>query len=195
MLQPNEDGGLGFHDLYHFNLAMLTKQVWRLICNPDSLCGHILKARYFPDGNILSATCPQGASYTWRNITKGIGFMKKGMIYRLDGDGGHLFLKCKYAKLVWRELMLEDKRECLADAESSKDVFKMIWQWDEKLQVLIVVTLWMLWSPRNETNADESTQAPKITVRLILKHCGYPTIDKVERQSKHSTKQLEKATT
>jgi hypothetical protein len=92
------------------------------------------------------------------------------MCYRLDGDGGHLFLKCKYAKLVWRELMLEDKRECLADAESSKDVFKMIWQWDEKLQVLIVVTLWMLWSPRNETNADESTQAPKITARLILKH-------------------------
>jgi hypothetical protein len=81
MLQPNEDGGLGFHDLYHFNLAMLTKQVWRLICNPDSLCGHILKARYFPDGNILSATCPQEASYTWRNITKGIGFMKKGMIW------------------------------------------------------------------------------------------------------------------
>jgi hypothetical protein len=48
------------------------------------------------------------------------------MCYRLDEDGGHLFFKCKYAKLVWRELMLEDKRVCLADAKSSKDVFRMI---------------------------------------------------------------------
>jgi hypothetical protein len=53
LLQTKEDSGLGFCDLYHFNLAMLAKQVWRLICNPNSLCGRILKARYFPHGNIL----------------------------------------------------------------------------------------------------------------------------------------------
>jgi hypothetical protein len=86
LLQTKEDGGLGFRDLYHFYLAMLAKQVWHLICNPDSLCGRILKARYFPHGNILQASCTHGASYTWCSITKGIDLMKEGMICRV-GDG------------------------------------------------------------------------------------------------------------
>jgi hypothetical protein len=32
------------------------------------------------------------------------------MCNRLDEDGGHLFLKCKLVKKVWRELNLEDER-------------------------------------------------------------------------------------
>lgn len=86
MLQPKKDGGLGFRDLHHFNLAMLAKQVWRLIHNPDSLCGRILKAKYFPNTSILNAEVPHGASYTWRSIVQGIELFKKGMIWRV-GDG------------------------------------------------------------------------------------------------------------
>ncbi|GJN04595.1 hypothetical protein PR202_ga22158 [Eleusine coracana subsp. coracana] len=86
MLQPKADGGLGFRDLHHFNLAMLAKQVWRLIQNPSSLCDRILKARYFPTSDILNAGVVQGCSYTWRSIVNDIELMKKGMIWRV-GDG------------------------------------------------------------------------------------------------------------
>ena len=33
-----EDGGLGFRNLHLFNLAMLARQGWRILSNPDSVC-------------------------------------------------------------------------------------------------------------------------------------------------------------
>jgi hypothetical protein len=38
-------GAMGFHDLRSFNLAMLAKQSWMLIANPESLCARVLKAK------------------------------------------------------------------------------------------------------------------------------------------------------
>ena len=46
---------MGFRDIRYFNLALLAKQAWRLIDNPDSLCGTVLKAKYFPSGDLLNA--------------------------------------------------------------------------------------------------------------------------------------------
>jgi hypothetical protein len=41
-------GGMGFRDFHSFNLAMLAKQAWRLITNPESLCVQVLHAKYYP---------------------------------------------------------------------------------------------------------------------------------------------------
>jgi hypothetical protein len=53
---PKGNGGMGFRDMPLFNQAMLGKQGWRLIMNPDSLIAKVLKGKYFPQGGILSAT-------------------------------------------------------------------------------------------------------------------------------------------
>ncbi|GAA0139315.1 hypothetical protein LIER_00886 [Lithospermum erythrorhizon] len=42
------NGGLDFKNLKLFNLAILSKQVWRLITDPDSQLAKIYKAKYFP---------------------------------------------------------------------------------------------------------------------------------------------------
>ena len=72
--------------MHNFNLAMLSRQGWRLLQNPDSLCGRILKARYFPNCELLEAVPRDGISYTWRSILTGLELIKKGYIWRI-GDG------------------------------------------------------------------------------------------------------------
>jgi hypothetical protein len=62
--EPKDEGGMGFRDFYAFNLAMLAKHGWRIIQNPNSFCAQILKAKYFPDGDILHVKAKAGASYT-----------------------------------------------------------------------------------------------------------------------------------
>jgi hypothetical protein len=86
MCIPKIDGGMGFRDLHSFNLAMLAKQVWRLLNNPTSLCASILQAKYYPDGNLLAAGPKKGSSFTWQSIVCGIQTFKRGHIWRV-GNG------------------------------------------------------------------------------------------------------------
>jgi hypothetical protein len=83
---PKSKGGLGFRDLGIFNDAMLAKHAWRLLERPGSLCARVLLARYSKGGDVLSASCPKGASPTWKAICKGREVLRKGLIRRI-GDG------------------------------------------------------------------------------------------------------------
>lgn len=80
---PKNEGGMGFRDLYSFNLAMLSKQCWRLITNPESLCARVLKAKYFPNSSLLQATLKNDASFTWQSIMKGLETFKLGYNWRI----------------------------------------------------------------------------------------------------------------
>ena len=86
MCIAKSQGGLGFRDLEIFNDALLAKQAWRLLDNPNSLCARVLKARYFPNEGFLTAGCPASASKTWKAIIQGRDMLKTGLI-RLVGNG------------------------------------------------------------------------------------------------------------
>ncbi|CAN6374879.1 unnamed protein product [Urochloa humidicola] len=86
LLKPKGEGGLGFRDIHIFNMAMLAKQGWRLIHNPESLCAQVLRAKYYPEGNPLKASPGRNMSYTWRSILSGLEVLKEGLVWRI-GDG------------------------------------------------------------------------------------------------------------
>jgi hypothetical protein len=88
---PKKEGGLGYKDLHAFNMAMLAKQAWRLLTDPRSLCGRVLKARYHPDTSVLLATPTEGISYSWRSILKGVDLLNMGVIKQV-GDGSSINL-------------------------------------------------------------------------------------------------------
>ena len=84
--KPKRAGGIGFRDLHLFNQALLAKQGWRLLQNPDSLCARVLKSKYYPNGNLLDTVFAHDASPVWRAIEFGLELLKKGLIWRV-GDG------------------------------------------------------------------------------------------------------------
>lgn len=51
-----------------FNVALLAKQGWRLVTQPDYLLTRVLKARYFPSGCFLSALLGFNPSFIWRSL-------------------------------------------------------------------------------------------------------------------------------
>lgn len=83
---PKCHGGMGFRDIKHFNVAMLGKQGWRLMTAPDTLCARVLKGKYYPNGDFLSARLKRNSSHTWRAILTGRNVLNQGLI-RCIGDG------------------------------------------------------------------------------------------------------------
>ncbi|MCI64501.1 RNA-directed DNA polymerase (Reverse transcriptase), partial [Trifolium medium] len=53
MTVPKEFDGLGFRNLHLFNMAMVAKQGWKLMTQPETLVARIYKARYYPNSLFL----------------------------------------------------------------------------------------------------------------------------------------------
>ena len=84
--KPKKQGGLGFHDFRVFNQALLARQAWRLLNNPESLCARVLKAKYYPNGSLEDTVFTGNSSSTWQGIAYGLELLKKGLIWRV-GNG------------------------------------------------------------------------------------------------------------
>jgi hypothetical protein len=72
-----------------FNLALLAKQGWRLLQNPDTLLHRVLKAKYFPDCSFLDAHIPSHSSFTWRSLAQARHIIRLGTRWRI-GNGSQV---------------------------------------------------------------------------------------------------------
>jgi hypothetical protein len=62
-----------------------------LIKYPESLCARLLKARYYPSGDLLDTAFIQNQSQTWQGIVHGLELLKKGTTGMVkDAEGQRL---------------------------------------------------------------------------------------------------------
>ena len=72
---------------------MLAKQVWRILQAPESLVARLLKARYFPNNNILNSGPGYKSSFIWKSLLEGRDLLIKGVRSLIGkGDNTNIWL-------------------------------------------------------------------------------------------------------
>lgn len=83
LCQPKSMGGMGFRHMESFHKALLAKQIWRLISNPESLTAQVLKARYFKHQDIMEASLGSNPYYIWMSLMWSRELLNKGIQWRV----------------------------------------------------------------------------------------------------------------
>jgi hypothetical protein len=78
MIKPKHLQRLGFRGIELFNLALLARQTWRMIQEPNTLSARILKDVYFPLCDFLEAALGSTPSRIWRAIVEGKDVIRQG---------------------------------------------------------------------------------------------------------------------
>jgi len=82
-------GGMGLKDLSAFNIAMLGKQAWKFLSEPQSPVSRVFKARYFPTKSFLNANIGHNPSYVWRSILRSRFIVRGGARWSI-GSGANI---------------------------------------------------------------------------------------------------------
>lgn len=76
LTKPKAGGGLGLRDIQLFNQALLAKQAWRILANPECLLARVLLGKYCHNKSFMDVQSPSSCSHGWRSILHGRDLLK-----------------------------------------------------------------------------------------------------------------------
>ncbi|CAL1382260.1 unnamed protein product [Linum trigynum] len=79
-------GGLGFRNFHVFTLALLAKQGWRLLNEPEALWARLLRRLYFPNSDFRQARKGSSPSWIWASLWESKKTLDLGTV-RVVGSG------------------------------------------------------------------------------------------------------------
>ena len=149
-----ELGGLCFRNFKVYNYAMLAKQAWWILSNPNTPLSKILKAKYFPVVDFLQASLGSCPSLTWHGILEGRKVLNIGCRLRVRSSNSiriwvdrwlprpHSFLvnsPCCHPPLDAHEL-IDNELSCW-DVSLNDDIF-----WPEEAELIKLIPLGRVWA-------------------------------------------------
>ncbi|CAM8924063.1 unnamed protein product [Rhodiola kirilowii] len=170
-------GGMGFRSLESLNVAMLMKQLWRFINQPDHLVSRIFKAKYFKDGQLLSARVKPNDSYAWRSLhgalelfSTGLEVVDDSVAWKWKVAGRNDFsVKSAYALVSnWWEAKRKQNGEV-----SNTEVLRKAWRnfWRTRLPERIKIMCWKVF--HNALPVVANLKRRGCPVKLACCFCGF----------------------
>lgn len=78
-----KEGGLGIRNLQAMNQGLILASAWRIANSPNSHLSLVLKAKYFPDTSIWTATSSPPKSAFWSSILRMLPKLKAHCLYHI----------------------------------------------------------------------------------------------------------------
>ncbi|KAL9671188.1 hypothetical protein QQ045_008754 [Rhodiola kirilowii] len=181
---PKNRGGLNFRDLALFNDALLAKQYWRLMENPDSIISKTLKAKYYKDSDLLNSHLKQNCSMAWRGIW--MAGSKKGCEVDLHckvcgfspETSMHLFTECWWARAFWKKLNIKKEFHSLNMRYTSDWIWWCVNTLETRELISFCYGARTIWYNRNLLLHDErglSMDEASLSVRALANSFSCPT--------------------
>ncbi|XP_019194227.1 PREDICTED: uncharacterized protein LOC109188138 [Ipomoea nil] len=130
---PKKYGGLGFKELQAFNLAMLGKQAWRFLTQPQSLVSRVYKARYYPTNSFYDACLGNNPSFCWRSILAAQKLICGGVRRRIGNGQSTLIWDHPWLHDESRPQILTEKPPQLAQAKVVGLLDQLTGTWDKDI--------------------------------------------------------------
>ena len=90
--------------------------------------------------------------------------------HRLPEDGGHLFLRCKKVKKMWRACGLKGVRQSLLECQTSRRLLEELFRIPKDENLKAICLLWLWWTERNKTNHNQNRASVEEFQSSVTRH-------------------------